>query len=321
MEVRLRSEDFRELATVKPLADDFEREYSFTYQGVTGVMRETVLEGVVIEQRSVSIQNDLLIEVKHNMPLFKMQFELSGHSIYHKHTTQGSLDVEILQGQHNLFYFPEVNGLLTYPGPLQRSTLEIYFTVEYVSKIFGGDLQVLGILANAITNEQAMLMSSKSLSINPELKKVIHDIVNCPFSGSMRKAYLGAKVAELLIMQLQVFDMNPKAIESKVHACDVEKYYLVKECIEHNLAEPYSVEALSLLAGMSATKLKSGFKKIFHLTMAEYLVNTRMAYARDQLKFSDKSISAIAAEVGFKNPQHFTTAFKRKFGYTPSEER
>jgi len=36
---------------------------------------------------------------------------------------------------------------------------------------------------------------------------------------------------------------------------------------------------------------------------------------------TNKSVSEIAYELGFKYPQHFTRAFKKNTGYTPNEYR
>jgi AraC family transcriptional regulator, transcriptional activator of pobA len=43
--------------------------------------------------------------------------------------------------------------------------------------------------------------------------------------------------------------------------------------------------------------------------------------AKDRLFDTDKSISEIAYELGFKYPQHFTRLFKKRVGYSPNEYR
>ena len=43
--------------------------------------------------------------------------------------------------------------------------------------------------------------------------------------------------------------------------------------------------------------------------------------AKEKLFDSEKSISEIAYEVGFKHPQHFTRMFKKQVGMSPNEYR
>jgi AraC-like DNA-binding protein len=33
----------------------------------------------------------------------------------------------------------------------------------------------------------------------------------------------------------------------------------------------------------------------------------------------DKSVSEVAELIGYKNPHHFTAAFKKRFGFLPSQ--
>jgi AraC-like DNA-binding protein len=42
-----------------------------------------------------------------------------------------------------------------------------------------------------------------------------------------------------------------------------------------------------------------------------------MERAKYLLMDSGKSISEVSDEIGYKNPQHFTVAFKKKFGLSP----
>ncbi|RZM18492.1 MAG: AraC family transcriptional regulator, partial [Pedobacter sp.] len=43
--------------------------------------------------------------------------------------------------------------------------------------------------------------------------------------------------------------------------------------------------------------------------------------AKDKIFETDKSVSEIAYELGFKYPQHFIRLFKKRVGSTPNEFR
>ena len=48
------------------------------------------------------------------------------------------------------------------------------------------------------------------------------------------------------------------------------------------------------------------------------MISERIERAKDLLANTDKSVGSIAAEVGYKNTQHFSTVFKKHVGVTPT---
>jgi AraC family transcriptional regulator, transcriptional activator of pobA len=53
----------------------------------------------------------------------------------------------------------------------------------------------------------------------------------------------------------------------------------------------------------------------------EYIQQKLIDVAKERVLQTDKSISEVAYELGFKYPQHFTRLFKQKTGVTPNEYR
>ena len=62
-------------------------------------------------------------------------------------------------------------------------------------------------------------------------------------------------------------------------------------------------------------------KKETGKTALEYIHLKILALAKERVLDTSKSISKIAAELGFKYPQHFTRLFKQKVGVSPMEYR
>jgi AraC-like DNA-binding protein len=80
-----------------------------------------------------------------------------------------------------------------------------------------------------------------------------------------------------------------------------------------------SVNQLAKDAGMSASKLKTLFKKIYGKALFEYFQERRMLKAKAMLMSSHYSVKETALELGFKNLSNFTLAFKKQFGVLPHE--
>ncbi len=288
--------------------------------GFTGFTREILLNGICIEHRDIDHSQPLEILVEHDYPFFKMHFELKGFSGYTR-KTKGSHNVTIEEGSHQLFFFPEVKGSLHY-NACRRYTLEIKLALPYVTNLFMKDLSILGNFGKAIHCMQPFLVASKCLPILPAMKKVIYEILHCPYCGVLRKIHLEAKVNELLLLQLsQVNEAEELKDTSILKNGDRERIYYVRELIERNIQEPCSILELAEKAGINDFKLKKGFKEIFSTTVFGYMTDVRMEKARNLLVEGKQSIADISFEIGYKNPQHFTAAFKRKFGYLPSALR
>ncbi len=62
-------------------------------------------------------------------------------------------------------------------------------------------------------------------------------------------------------------------------------------------------------------------KKETGKTAQEYIQNKIIDVAKEMVFDTDKSISQIAYDLGFKYPQHLTRLFKQRVGYTPNEYR
>lgn len=81
----------------------------------------------------------------------------------------------------------------------------------------------------------------------------------------------------------------------------------------------FNVEALADAVGLSRVQLHRRVKEITGITVGEFIRNLRLQQAARLLEGGDNTISQVAYSVGFSNPTHFSAAFKKHFGVTPSE--
>ncbi len=294
-----------------------EREYLIANPLASGKTREILLDGMMIIHRDNLHHREMFIDVHHNFPFFKMQFELDGHSCYTS-ADPSSLDVSIRQGCHNLFFFPEVNGRLYYP-PCHRYTVEVILALDYISRLFNHNLQALGRLGASICRNQPVKCYPESLPITPAMRIALYDLIHCRLSGPFRKIYLEAKILELLTLQMDQGELTAPAQKSEqMGRKDVEKLFYVRDLLTQNPQQPFSLHEISEMAGLNDFKLKKGFKQLFHTTVFGYLTDIRMEKAKEMIIEGEPAIAEIAYTIGYKNPQHFTAAFKRKFGCLPS---
>jgi AraC-like DNA-binding protein len=53
----------------------------------------------------------------------------------------------------------------------------------------------------------------------------------------------------------------------------------------------------------------------------QFVNRIRLSVARDRLRAGHESVSDIAYQVGYSDPNYFTRAYSAEFGETPSETR
>ena len=71
----------------------------------------------------------------------------------------------------------------------------------------------------------------------------------------------------------------------------------------------------------SPNYLSNIFSKEAGVTIKNYMIAERIDRAKELLANPDKSIGVIAADVGYKNTQHFSTVFSKQTGVTPTVYR
>ena len=85
-----------------------------------------------------------------------------------------------------------------------------------------------------------------------------------------------------------------------------------------DLKRHYTIEELSKQYLMNTTTLKSVFKAVYGMPIASCMKEYRMKLASNMLLQEDKSISEIAAAVGYKSQSKFTSAFRDIFQILPT---
>lgn len=93
----------------------------------------------------------------------------------------------------------------------------------------------------------------------------------------------------------------------------------ILEFLNENYMDDLTMEQIASFTGRSLATFKRDFKKISSLTPQKWLIKKRLEMAYIKLKEEKKKVQEVYMEVGFKNPSHFSTAFKKQYGIPPTE--
>ncbi|MES2329262.1 MAG: AraC family transcriptional regulator [Bacteroidota bacterium] len=80
-----------------------------------------------------------------------------------------------------------------------------------------------------------------------------------------------------------------------------------------------SLDDLGQRFGICQTNLTKAFKYRYKTTVHYYIIQTRMAIAREMLCDQRKSVKEIAYSLGYKEINHLTRDFKKIMGMPPTE--
>ncbi len=89
--------------------------------------------------------------------------------------------------------------------------------------------------------------------------------------------------------------------------------------MEKNFMYNLPMEKFGYLTGRSLTTFKRDFKKAFNTTPQRWLTQKRLELAHYQFTEKKKKPVDVCYETGFENLSHFSFAFKKHFGYAPTE--
>ena len=82
-----------------------------------------------------------------------------------------------------------------------------------------------------------------------------------------------------------------------------------------------NVEMLGQSAGISRVQLHRKLKDLIGMTPSDFIRNIRLKRACRLLQKPDVEVTQVAYAVGFSSQPHFSTAFKRYTGFSPTEYR
>ena len=99
---------------------------------------------------------------------------------------------------------------------------------------------------------------------------------------------------------------------------------LVKKALAYmqkHLGEPVNIADVLRHCRVSRRGLEKAFRQDLDSSPYEAMLKLRLAQARVLLRDADDKIAAVASAVGFPDPRHFSTLFRRHHGCSPRDYR
>jgi AraC-like DNA-binding protein len=158
--------------------------------------------------------------------------------------------------------------------------------------------------------------------LSVEQQKLFCEILDKPASKVLEHLYYESRVLNLLESFLSEVLQKEEAAENYIFCSDddIKMMQLAEKNISDNIMEPFmGVDKLSRLCCMSRTKFINLFQKLYGVSSFEYYQKKRLSIAYNMLKTGKYSVKDAAQELGYSAITNFTQAFKKDFGFLPSD--
>ncbi|HFK5566279.1 TPA: helix-turn-helix transcriptional regulator [Elizabethkingia anophelis] len=195
------------------------------------------------------------------------------------------------------------------------ATINIEIDAHYLNSLFYS-YEKSPILKGLLQNAQPYLFEQVLYS---SLQEIVNDIISENTEEVFELFFLRVKAEELICRLLMDLGKRDGKQLYALNVHDIEAIYRIKVLIIEDLGVPPVISELSVIAGMSPTKLKRLFSQIFGNSIFSYYQDLRMKEAAALLKEKKYSVSEVGYKLGFTNLGHFSRIFKQHIGMSPKK--
>ncbi|MBL7852706.1 MAG: helix-turn-helix transcriptional regulator [Cyclobacteriaceae bacterium] len=253
------------------------------------------------ERIAVSYDNDVSGVVHH---CISVQGSMAAHVPDHK------LDARLDSMKYHNMYLSDSRYHLS----IDREVVNVHIEIDkdYYCRLLPQNEAWADAIREKIVQHQVYYPGEFPLT--PAMIQSLHTLFSSPLSGPLKKMLAEAKVQELLALQL--FHFSDRA--PQLPARDRDLMHAIRSYLDTHFLEEHTLKGICQQFGVNEFKLKRGFKQTFQTTVFDYLWNKKMEHAHSLLAERQMRILEVANLVGYQYTNHFSTAFKKKFGYSPS---
>ncbi|MEO6963403.1 MAG: AraC family transcriptional regulator, partial [Puia sp.] len=221
--------------------------------------------------------------------------------------------------QFDLSFAPFVHNEATFEQVGEYHTFDVHYHKETLQQ-FAPYFPMLSVFLEKVEKAVATSLLGSTRFLSPGMIRVVNEMLRYDFLESMAPAFYESKAMELLILMLRNISGVQTAVE-KFSRVSIEYAQAAKALILSDFEHQYTATELARKTGTNVFTLKTAFKNLFGCSLFRFGEEMRMDRARQLLLEGKQTVSEIAWLTGYPDVHNFSTAFKRHFGYRPTETR
>lgn len=166
-----------------------------------------------------------------------------------------------------------------------------------------------------------VFLFSEEMPWCPEIFLQLKALIRLKKENAETEEYYPYEVLVRLSALWLVFQKNLPVTDTKEPNALNARMKAFLQYIESHYTEEVTLGQLADCASVSVSECTRCFKKAAAITPYRYLMEYRLARASELLRGTDRPVSVIALDCGFRQASHFGKLFREKTGYTPREYR
>lgn len=157
----------------------------------------------------------------------------------------------------------------------------------------------------------------------PRAAALAEQIVRPPAYQPMQQAiYLESRVLELLAEAFAPLEAEEAgASDAALGSRDYRRMAELRAFLASDAAQDLSLDDIARRVGMSANAMQRQFRAAYGTTVFDFIREHHLQRARLALERDAVSVKQAAALAGYTSAANFATAYKRRFGVTPTLAR
>lgn len=210
----------------------------------------------------------------------------------------------------NIFLIPrnQLATIINYPKDgLPHKSVIMHLSIDRLREFYAG----LNVKPNVSATQKI-----RSFDKHPLLESCLASLI--PYFDVQEK--FPENIASLKITEaISILRMIDKDIDNLLANFEEPHKIDLSGFMERNFMFNMPLEKFGYLTGRSLTTFKRDFNKIYNITPQRWLTQKRLELAHYQLSEKNRKPVEVYLETGFENLSHFSYAFKKQFGITPTE--
>jgi AraC-like DNA-binding protein len=178
--------------------------------------------------------------------------------------------------------------------------------------------------ADPSTSQIPVIFLLRGATLEERLASLLQGAVDCvqvPVDGEALLMRLAVHLALARRVRRPGTDRADDDAAHPGHDAERVLVQAAKRLIEADLSTSRTLPHLATQVGTHAKRLSRAFRAHAGMTVFEFVRNARLLRARTLLRESALSVEEVGQAVGFSSAGNFSTAFRIRFGSTPSAYR
>lgn len=290
----------------------WEKEITIPHEvGQGSILRTRIRSGMEIVLTDVTYVQDMKLSIQEACPLFELSYclngdiycEWDGKESYTRHCTG------------NVLFFEDELVYQEKKANVRHHMLEIRLSPQELFH-YAADLAEKQKMESWLQQHKGNIDKYPD---TPEIRRCVADMMNCTYNGALKRLYMESKAMELIALFGTAQGREAGNEKRFLNRDDLTSLEEARELVLRHFEQPLSIRDLAREVGLNEYKLKKGFRERFGMTVFDLVRKQRMERARYYMEVQRMNVGEAAVSVGYSNVSNFTAAFRKIYGYNPSE--